>query len=85
MSKKQSGGVNLKDSSVNVGRDIVGRDKIEVPDRIYIEEAGLEEKSGFLFTIERTVTFLFALVVSGIVFTAILGFIGGGSRRSRLW
>jgi hypothetical protein len=76
MSKKQSGGVNIKGSSVDVGRDIVGRDKIEQHDHIYLEESGLEEKSGCAFAIERTVTFLFVLLTSSIVLTVILGVIG---------
>ncbi len=76
MSEKQSGGVNVKGGSVNAGRDIVGRDKIEVPDHIYLEESGMEEKSGCLFAMERIVVFSFFLFISGSVLTVMLGGIG---------
>ena len=73
MTRKQSGGVNIKDSSVNASGDIVGRDKIE--QNVYSES--VEEKGGFAFQIERIVIFVFSLLISGAIFITIGALIGG--------
>jgi len=48
MTRKQSGGVNIKNSSVDASGDIVGRDKIEKHEQ-YVYSESVEEKSGFAF------------------------------------
>jgi hypothetical protein len=72
----QSGGVNFKgvDGSVGIGRDVVGRDKIE--QNTYQVDTGVEEKSGCLVFIERAFAFVMALVIGGLVFAAFGAFIG---------
>lgn len=74
MTRKQSGGVNIKDSSVNARGDIVGRDKLEQ----YVYSESVEEKGGFAFQIERIVIFVFSLLISGAIFITIGALIGGG-------
>jgi hypothetical protein len=74
----QSGGVNIKDvsGSVDIGRDVVGRDKIE--QHTYQVDTGVEEKSGCLVFVERAFAFVMALIVGGIVFAVFGAVIGGG-------
>jgi hypothetical protein len=76
MPDRQSGGVNIHGGSVNVGRDLVGRDKIERHEHIHMESSGLEEKGGCAFAIERGVTFLATLLIGGLVLVIFLGIIG---------
>ena len=77
MTRKQSGGVNIKNSSVDASGDIVGRDKIEKHEQ-YVYSESVEEKSGFAFQIERIVTLVFSLLISGAIFITIGALIGGG-------
>lgn len=78
MTRKQSGGVNIKDSSVNARGDIVGRDKFEKHEQ-YVYSEALEEKGGFAFKIERIVIFVFSLLMSGAIFGIIGALIGGAT------
>jgi hypothetical protein len=73
----QSGGVNFKgvDGSIGIGRDVVGRDKIE--QNTYQVDTGVEEKSGCLVFVERAFAFVMALAVGGIVFAVFGSLIGG--------
>lgn len=75
--RKQSGGVDIRDvkGSIDVGRDVVGGDKIEE----YIHmDAYAEEKSGCAFAFERAYTFVIALLIGGGIFVVIGALIGAG-------
>ena len=75
MTRKQSVGVNIKNSSVDASGDIVGRDKIEKHEQ-YVYSESVEEKSGFAFQIERIVIFVFSLLIGGAIFITIGALIG---------
>lgn len=64
------GGVNIRGvGDVNVGGDIVGRDKEE---NINVN-VPVEEKSGCAFAIERTAVFVFGWLIGGAVLGALVG------------
>ena len=77
MARKQSGGVNIQDSSVDTIGDIVGRDKFEKHEQ-YVYSEPVEEKGNFAFHIERTFIFTFTLLIAGAIFCSIGLLIGGG-------
>lgn len=79
MSEKQGSRVEVKDveGSVNVGGDVVRRDKIEQHSHAYLD-TGVEEKSGCAFAFERTYTFVIALLFGGGIFVILGALIGAG-------
>ncbi|CAG0935347.1 hypothetical protein TFLX_04183 [Thermoflexales bacterium] len=78
----RSGGVNIQNASgsVGIGRDVVGRDKIEqhTYQHNYQVDTGVEEKSGCLVFLERAFAFVMALSVGGMVFAVFGAVIGSG-------
>ena len=67
--QSQSGGVNVTNGAgtVSVGREVVGRDKIEEHKNFYLDEPQLEEKSDRAFVFERAFLFVFAFAISGVM------------------
>jgi hypothetical protein len=80
VTKKRRGGVRIKGGKepVDIRGDVVGRDKVEQHDHVYLGDAGMrEEKSGCVFWIERATAFVITLFVSAIVLGVFMG--GGGA------
>ena len=80
MSKKRGGGVNIQGGKepVDIRGDVVGRDKVEQHDHVYLGDAGpRDEKSGCVVWIERATAFVITLFVGSIVLGVFMG--GGGA------
>ena len=74
MAKKPSGGIDIKDSSIE-SNDIIGGNKVEIHE--HVGSGPVEEiRSEFLYKIKQIVTFLFSLPFI-CTFFGIIGFIVG--------
>lgn len=78
MARKQSGGVNIKDvrGTLRVDGDLVGRDKVENYDIFNLGDETVEVKNPFVVFIERVTTFIFSLLIGGIVLSVFIGGLG---------
>jgi len=79
MAERREGGVDVRDvkNSVNVGGDVVGRDKVEQHSHAYLD-TGVEEKSGCAFAFERAYTFVLSLLIAGGILAIIGALVGAG-------
>ena len=54
-----------------IGGDVVGRDKVEVHEHVHLEDSEAEQKSVFVYFLEKLFAFVFTFAIAGLIFGGI--------------